>query len=63
MKEKIIHLLLIMFAGFLWYCVYFIMEKVNMIECKTAKLEQQQNEILYHMRNINDTLNQWELYE
>ena len=61
MKEKIIHLLLIMFAGFLWCGIYFIMEKVNMIECKTAKVEQQQNEILYHIRDINETLNDWEL--
>ena len=30
-----------------------------MIQCKTAKLEQQQIEILYEMRDINNTLNKF----
>ena len=70
MKEKIIHLLLIIFAGFLWCSVYFIMEKINIIECKTAKLEKQQDEIikqqdeiLYQVKDINETLNNWELID
>lgn len=63
MKEKIIHIILIIFAGFLWCAIYFIMEKVNIIECKTAKIEQQQNEILYQIQDINNTLNKWELID
>ena len=63
MKEKIIHIILIVFAGFLWCSIYFIMEKVNIIECKTAKIEQQQVVIIEKLEGINHTLNMWELTE